>query len=87
MTMTELKRSKGGKDSKKVKRSHRSTRSGFVPRKHNKISPLRRYLHRKEQLEEYSKEYPFSPLMAPFDNYLCRLFALMRASGLPAPKG
>ena len=85
MTMTEKKRSKGGKDSKKVKRSHRNTKSGFAPRKHNKISPLQRYLRRKQQLEEY--KYPLSPLMAPFDNYLCRLFALMRASGLPAPRG
>jgi len=85
--MPELERSKGGKDSKKVKRSKRSTRKRLVmPRVHNKTSPLRRRIHKGQVYDEY-KARGDSPFLMPFDSTLCRLFAYMRACKLPAPRG
>jgi len=84
--MAELERSKGGKDSKKVKRARRHVRKGIAPRVHHKTSPLRRAIHKGQAYDEYKRDGR-SPFEMPFDNYLCRLFAYMRACGLPAPRG
>jgi len=85
--MAELERSKGGKDSKKVKRSKRASRKHLLtPRVHHKTTPLRRMIHKGQVYNEY-KARGDSPFLMPFDNYLCRMFAFMRAQGLPAPRG
>jgi hypothetical protein len=84
--MAEQERSKGGKDSKKVKRARRHAHGAFVPRVHNKTNSLRRMIHKGQVFNEY-KARGESPFLMPFDNYLCRMFAFMRAQGLPAPRG
>jgi len=85
--MAELERSKGGKDSKKVKRARRHAHKGLAPRVHHKTSPLRRMIHKGQAYEEIVKRQGHSPFMVPFDSTLCRMFAYMRACGLPAPRG
>ena len=85
--MTEERKSKGGKDSKKVKRARRHTRGSFAPRLHHKTTPLRKMIHKGQTYEEIVRRQGHSPFEMPFDSTLCRIFALMRAQGLPAPRG
>lgn len=81
--MTEQGKGKGGKSSKKLARARRTTHKGFVPRVHGvKMTPLVRHQRRMAQFKGLD-----SPFLAPFDNYLCRLFAYRRACGLSAPRG
>jgi len=83
--MAELERSKGGKDSKKVKRARRRMHKGTEPRVHHKTTSLQRKL-RKGQVYDDFKRQGRSPFEMPFDSVLCRMFAFMRAQGLSVPR-